>query len=405
MKNNTKSIINQFKSLKDPRKGKNKSYFLTEIIILTICAVVSGADNWNAIEQYGKDKINWLKTFLKLENGIPSHDTLRRFYSLLNPISFEKCFLNWINSIKKVTKGEIIPIDGKSIRRSFDKKTGKSAIHMISAWSSSNNIVLGQVKTSEKSNEITAIPELLKTLYLEGCIVSIDAIGCQKKIAKQICNQDADYVLAVKSNQGNMYNQISSFFQKDYFDHLNGIDYYETEEEKKHGRCDIRKYWIFKYNSNIFGDKLLNDWKNIKSLGMVESHRLLNGELKIEKRFYITSLLCNAKKFAKIVRNHWAIENKLHWSLDISFREDECRKRVGHSAENFAIIRRIALNFLKNEKSLKLGISNKRLKAAWSNEYLSKVLSLRAFLKTLNLHTEFLMIKFTYDKTQRTYIL
>jgi len=371
---NKNSIFNHFQYIIDPRKGKNKMYLLTDIIGLTICAVIAGADSWYESEKFGKIKIEWLKKHFNFENGIPSHDTLRRVFSLINPNDFEVCFLNWINSIRKKTKGEIIPIDGKTVRRSHDNKNGKSAIHMVSAWANTNNIVLGQLKTNEKSNEITAIPKLLETLDLNGCIVSIDAMGCQKKIAENIIDNGANYVLAVKDNQENLYNSIQAFFKKDIFNCLNGIDNYKPDEENKHGRSDLRKYWIFKYNKNILGSKLLDEWKNIKSIGMVESERLVKGNYKKERRYYITSLNCKAKRFSKIIRNHWYIENKLHWCLDVAFREDECRKRKGHSAENFTIVRRIALNMIKNEKSITLGVKSRRLIAGWGNEYLEKIL-------------------------------
>lgn len=377
MTKNKCSILNHYQFLPDPRIGKNIMYELLDIIGLTICAVISSADTWNEIEQYGHLHFNWLSSFLSLNNGIPSHDTIRRIFSIIDPDDFEKCFLNWIHSIRKLTKGEIIAVDGKTLRHSFDTKSSKKAIHMISAWASINNIVLGQRKTYEKSNEITAIPELLSILAIKNCIITIDAMGCQKKIVNTILDKKADYILAVKANQGTLYNKINSFFDKSYIDSLDGFDYYESPECNKHGRVDLRKHYIFQCGENTLGEKINNEWSNINIIAKVESQRLINGNLKIENRYYISSLKCNAEELSQKIRSHWNIENKLHWSLDISFREDECRKRFGHSGENFAKIRRIALNILKNEKSINIGIASKRKMAGWGTGFIEKILGLK----------------------------
>lgn len=376
LKKNKCSILNHFKYLADPRKGSNKMYALLDIIGLTICAVIAGADTWNEIEKYGKYHYEWLSDYLLLPNGIPSHDTIRRFFSLLNPEDFEKCFLNWINSIRKLSNDEIISLDGKTLRHSFDSKSAKKAIHIVSAWAASNNIVLGQRKICEKSNEITAIPELLKILAIKNCIITIDAMGCQKDIVDTIIDKDADYILAIKGNQGNLYNAIKRFFNKDYITGFDGYSFFESPEENKHGRSDQRKIYTYICNENTFKNNVNEGWTNLNTIIRVESQRLIKGELKTENRYYISSLKNNAEEFSNKIRTHWFIENKLHWSLDISFREDECRKRYKNSGENFAKLRRIALNILKNDKSEKIGIASKRKMAGWGCGYMKKLLGL-----------------------------
>jgi predicted transposase YbfD/YdcC len=309
---------------------------------------------------------------LQLPNGIPSHDTFGRVFSLIAPSHFQQCFINWVESVTDILKGQVVAIDGKTLRRSHDKKSEKSAIHMVSAWAAKNRTVLGQVKTEEKSNEITAIPELLEVLDISGCIVTIDAMGCQKKIAGKIIEKDADYILALKGNQGNLAKEVEAFFTEADKNSYNGmsVDFYETKDVN-HGRIEYRRYWLTDAIDGIAGTE---SWPGLKTVGMVESERHVDDDVSIEYRYYISSIENDAKKFGDGVRAHWGIENSLHWVLDIAFREDESRVRTGNAPENLATARHIALNLLKNEKTAKIGVKNKRLKAGWDNSYLAKLL-------------------------------
>ncbi len=346
---NSSSIFAHFSSLSDPRIDRTKDHLLLDIIGIAICAVICGADTWIDIENYGKSKKDWLKNFLTLPNGIPSHDTFGRVFSRLSPDSLQECFLNWINSITGITDGEVIPIDGKTLRHSYDKSSKKGAIHMVSAWASENHVVLGQIKVAEKSNEITAIPKLLEILEITGCIITIDAMGCQKEIAEKIIDKDADYVLALKGNQGNLHKQVKTFFQKNQQNNFEKIDhdFYETSE-KGHGRLENRKYWVVDEIDWLVGKE---NWKNLTTIGMVESKRTIGDKTTIEARYFISSLKKNAKLFGKAVRKHWTIENSLHWNLDISFSEDASRIRKDNAPENFARVRHIALNCIYYFKS------------------------------------------------------
>lgn len=374
MKENSRglSLGECFENLPDPRMEKKCKHNLLDMIIIVICAVISGSDEWMEVEEYGKNKKDWLKSFLELPNGIPSHDTFGRVFSLLETEELEKCFQRWVESAAKVLEGSI-HIDGKQIRGSYDTDSGKSAIHMVSAWASSVGLTVGQVKTDEKSNEITAIPKLLEMLELKGCIVTLDAMGCQKEIAKQIVKQEGDYILALKGNQDCLYKDVMNRFQEALNTGFNGLewDQYETKDAN-HGRVETRRYFTI---GTLGGLQNLQDWRNLNSIGMVESERQVGEEVSVEYRFYITSLECNAERFAKSVRNHWGIENKVHWILDVSFREDESRIRNGNAAENLSIIRRLALNLIKQEKSCKRGVKAKRRIAGWNNDYLLTILT------------------------------
>jgi len=370
------SIAEHFGELKDPRSGRMVEHYLLDILTIAICGVICGADDWVAIEEFGRAKEQWFRTFLPLPNGIPSHDTFRRVFIHLEPEAFEACFVRWMKGVAQLSQGEIIPIDGKCLRHSNDRGAGKSAIYMVSAWATNNRLVLGQHKTDEKSNEITAIPELLSRLALQGCIITIDAIGCQTNIAQQIIEQEADYVLALKGNQGTLHQDVQSLFDYAFEKEFQDIAY-DTHQtvDKGHGRLEIRRYWT------IFDPEFLawldptGKWVGLASIGRVDAQRIIAEKVTTEVRYYISSLAGDAVQFGQAVRTHWQIENSLHWVLDISFREDEYRSRTGHGPQNMAILRHIALNLLRQETTAKCGIKNKRLKAGWDNGYLLKLLS------------------------------
>lgn len=364
------SLESFFERIDDHRRH-NKLHKLIDVILIAICAVVAGADTYEQIENFGKKRKRWLLRFLELPYGIPSHDTFGRIFERMNPNEFQNCFKLWIESVTDLTKGQVIAIDGKTLRRSHDRSSDKKAIHMISAWASSNQVVLGQLKTKEKSNEITAIPHLLRLLDISGCIITIDAMGTQKKIAQTIIKNDGDYILAVKENHKTLYDEAVLFFKEMESMELEGFtfDKYETVDGG-HGRIETRKYAM---TSDIDWLQDKEKWAGLKSLGMVESTREIKGECSHEKRYYISSLECDAKKFGDAVRNHWGIENSVHWVLDIAFREDESRIRKGSAPENFAAIRHIALNLLRNNKTFKGSVKTKRLNAAMDTKYLEDV--------------------------------
>ena len=365
-----------FTNVSDPRVDRTKDHLLIDIISsIAICAIISGAEGWVDIENYGKNKIEWLKTFLELPKGIPSHDTFGRVFSLLDPNEFQEGFRSWIASIQELTKGEIVAIDGKQLRGSHDTYLGKNAIYMVSAWAEANELVLGQRKVDAKSNEITAIPELLKILSLEGCIVTIDAIGTQKKIAKAIIDAGADYLLSVKDNQKTLRQEIAWLFE---YDQKKGFkdapyDYAETTD-KGHGRIETRECWSISDPEYIQSLKGASKWKGLKSITMVRATRETTKKTTVKTRYYISSLPSNAKHLLNVARRHWSIENELHWVLDVALKEDQSRIRKGHAAENMAVLRHIALNLLKQEETAKGGIRAKQLQAAWNNDYLLKVL-------------------------------
>jgi len=361
--------------MSDPRIDRTKRHNLIDILTIAICAVICGADSWVAIELYGCTKYEWLKTFLELPNGIPSHDTFARVFAQLNPQQFQSCFLNWIKSIQKITDGEVVAIDGKTLCGSYDRNSDQTAIQMVSAWATTNKLVLGQVKVDSKSNEITAIPELLKVLELSGCIVTIDAIGCQKEIVKLITQQSADYVITLKKNQGSLYESVEELFKTGISTGFEGIEHstYKTEEAG-HGRHEIRNYVML---AGI-GPQLDPDsvWSKFSSVGMVESVRSEYGKTTVETRYFISSLESKAEQFANSIRSHWGIENSLHWVLDVALKEDNCRIRKDNAPQNFAVLRQIAVNLLGKEKRVKRGIKNKQFLAAMDNNYLLNVLAL-----------------------------
>ena len=369
------TIREHFGSLRDPRLDRRKRYQLMDIMVIALCGMICGAEDWVAIQRFGKAKEEWLRSFLELPHGIPSHDTFGRVFAALDAEEFQRCFLSWVEAISELVRGQVIAVDGKSLRRSYDHTAGKGAIWMVSAWASQNHLVLGQVKVEEKSNEITAIPKLLRVLDLRGCIVTVDAIGCQKEVAEIVTEREGAYVLAVKGNQRDLYRDVVSLFEEaeSVGYHLVQHDHYR-QTIKGHGRIESRECWTIQEPSYM---EYLHDlhWKGLRSIAKVTTDRCIGEKRQTQTRYYITSLEGNAKALLQAVRSHWSIENSLHWVLDVAFDEDQCRVRVGNAAQNLAILRQIALNLLKQEKTAKVGIHNKRLMAGWDNIYLLKVLA------------------------------
>lgn len=368
-------IIEHFADLDDPRQRANREHRFMDIMVIAICAILCGADDWVAVEQFGRAKQSWFDTFLELSSGIPSHDTFWRVFRHLDPEQFQECFMSWMASIQELTEGEVVAVDGKQLRRSHDAAAGKAAIHMVSAWATANRLVLGQRKVNEKSNEITAIPELLEALDIRGCIVTIDAMGCQTKIADTIVDKEADYLLALKENHALLYEDVALLFddlaQSDFTAYPHDT---AKDVEKDHGRIEIRQAWTIDDPTLIAALRTTEKWPQLTTLVKLQAERYLENDHSIETRYYITSVRATAGELLDMTRTHWAIENSLHWVLDIAFREDESRLRKDHGAQNFAILRHIALNLLKQETKLKVGIKNKRLKAGWDQGYLLSVL-------------------------------
>jgi predicted transposase YbfD/YdcC len=367
------SIMELLADVPDPREPQGRRHRLSDIITISILAVICGAEGWTEIEEFARAKEGWLREFLELPHGIPSHDTFGRVFALLDPVELESRFRRWTEAIAGELSG-VVAIDGKTLRRSFDRAAKRAAIHMVSAWSAENGMVLGQLTTDAKSNEITAIPRLLKLLKLKGLIITIDAMGCQKQIARQIIEAQGDYMLQVKANQPGLLRDITEFFDWAIGRDFAGVSHSTFEQtEKGHGRVEVRRVWATSYLAQI-GDA--NEWHGLATIAMCECSRTVVGQATTsERRYYISSVKDRAApEIGRICRSHWGIENSAHWCLDMAFREDDSRVRVGNAAENLSRLRRITLNLLKAERTRKVGIKAKRLRAGWDPAYLLRVL-------------------------------
>jgi predicted transposase YbfD/YdcC len=377
------SLAESFRDMSDPRVDRTKEHDLVDILMIAICTFLCGGQTFNDMEDFGKAKLEWFKTFLSLANGIPSHDTFNRVFAALDPTAFLDCFLRWTQSLRQAIPQEIVAIDGKALRRARNKKDHLKFV--VSAWAESNGLVLGQLKVAEKSNEITAVPELLRVLELSGCIVTIDAMGCQKTIAKEIIEADADYVLALKGNQETVHEEIRTFLEGAIAElkaprpkgaklskAAASLATFETVE-KDHGRWEKRRYFQ-SAELDWFADRA--KWEGLQSCGLVESTREMDGQITVERRVYLSSLPLDAAQFGGAIRSHWGVENKVHWMMDVCFGEDQSRARSGFAAENLAALRRLALNLLKRESTKKRGIKGKQLNASWDHAYLLKILAI-----------------------------
>lgn len=366
----TASIFHHFASVRDPRINRQKKHQLQDIFFITLCAVISGADNWVMIEEFGKAKEAWFTEQLGLENGIPSHDTFGDVFAAIDTEAFGRCFSRWVTDLANLTSDEVIAIDGKTVRRSLDKASGKAAIHMVSAWAQQNSLVLGQVKVDDKSNEITAIPRLLEQLDLKGTVVTIDAMGCQTAIAEQIIGQKGDYVLSLKGNQGTLHDDVEAWFSSTLAPAAGSM-----EIDSGHGRIETRSVrvsddidWLRERHPK---------WTGLRSIIAISATREFNDKTETETRYFISSLDgSDPARLGKVVRAHWSVENNLHWVLDVAFDEDRNRTRIGNSAANLAVVRHMALNLIKNEKSSKVGVKTKRAKAGWDNNFLLRILGI-----------------------------
>jgi predicted transposase YbfD/YdcC len=369
------SLHHHFANLLDPRTERSRRHELLDIIGIALCAVIAGAESWTAVEAYGHAKRDWLAQFLRLPNGIPAHDTFRRVFCLLDPEAFQRGFADWIAALAErgVESRRTIPIDGKTVRRSGRRGRGLAPLHLVSAWAGANQVSLGQVAVDDKSNEITAIPRLLELLDWNGALVTIDAMGCQKEIAAKIVTGGGDYILAVKDNQPNLHQEIQDRFDAALETDFAGLDWSVARtEETNRGRQEIRECHVIVRPSGLRDAGL---WKGLAAIGMVLSRRVVEGVESVEFRSYIGSLVGTAEEYLAAIRGHWGIENSLHWVLDVVFREDESRHHAGNSCENLALLRKLAISLLKQEKASGASLKTKRLRCGWDNDYLAKVLA------------------------------
>lgn len=373
-----KTMIECLGNVTDYRKGNGTEHKLIDIMCIAILAVICGADHWTEVEKFGEAKKEWLRTFLELPFGIPSHDTFGRVFAAIDPKEFHNAFIEWVQSLSEIIRGQVIAIDGKTARRSKDKANGKAALHVVSAWANDNRMVLGQLKVTDKSNEITAIPALLKMLDINGCIITIDAMGTQKDIAKEIIAGGADYLLALKKNHKTLHDDVELYFKEEILtqtkQELEKKGSYFKMLDNSHGRLEKREYYV---HNDVSWMSQKGEWAGLKGIGLCISHRTEGEKTSVEYSYSLISIKnCTAKQYGTSKRSHWGVENSLHWVLDMAFREDESRARKDHSGENLNVMRHMALNLLKQEKTLKVGIKSKRLNCGWDESYLLKVLEI-----------------------------
>jgi len=367
----TRSLKTHFQQLPDPRSGPAKRHELLDILLIAVCSMLCGAESFAEMELFGRCQFHWLKTWLALPHGIPSHDTFNRVFGLIDPSAFRDCFIAWTQSLRQTVANEIIAIDGKTLRRS--KARGHGPLHLVNVWAAQNRLILGQWKVDEKSNEITALPALLRVLELSGCIVTADAMHCQKETAQEISEADADYVLALKGNHGTLHDEVMSFLDDAQKRGWVGVPHTYTQTvEKDHGRIEQRRYWVTEA-IDWLADK--PQWEKLRSVGMVEATRDVDGTVTTERRYYLTSLGADAARFARAVRGHWGIENSVHWVLDVPMNEDQCRVRQQAAAQNLATLRAMCLNLLRQDKSQKCGVRAKQKVAGWDAKYLTSLLN------------------------------
>ena len=370
------SLWTYFASLRDKRMERCRKHSLQDILVIAICGFICGVDNWVDMELFGWEKLDWFHTFLELPNGIPSHDTFGRVFSMVEPESFARCFTQWVQTVADVTEGAVVAIDGKAVRRSFDKASQRGCVHLVNAWVAENRCVLGQVACEEKSNEITAIPQLLEMIALKGCIVTLDAMGCQKAIVEKIVEREADYIVALKGNQETLHEAAKVAFAAEGEGKKTALAYTETFDEG-HGRVETRRCWV---SPQVESYEQHGEWKRLRSFVLLESERTERekNETRVERRYFISSLSADdAQRVLGTVRKHWSVENDLHWSLDVAFREDEGRVRERNAQQNMAMMRRLALSLLKQDTKTKASIAGRRKKAGWNHDYLMALLTYR----------------------------
>jgi predicted transposase YbfD/YdcC len=363
-----------FSVLPDPRIDRSKKHLLVDILFIAVCTIICGGEGFTDMELFGESKEEWLRKYLELPHGIPSHDTFRRLFSILDPQAFGECFTRWSQALHEATNGEVIALDGKTVRHSFDTFSGQPSLHIVSAWSSENGLALGQVKVDDKSNEITAIPRLLELIDVKGRVITTDAMGCQRDVAKRIVDKKGDYVFCLKGNQENLHDEVKFFFEECQAADYKDVDHSHFETvEKDHGRIEIRRYWVVEDDAIEWLEKQ-DLWPGLKSIAAVESERRIRGKTTLETRYFISSLAGKAEKLANATREHWSIENSLHYVLDVTFNEDKSRIRKDNAPENLVVLRRIALNTVKKEHTRKGSVRSKVKTAGWDNSYLEQIL-------------------------------
>lgn len=373
----TLALTEHFAALEDPRVERTKLHPLLSVVVIALCGVICGAETWNEIEEFGEAMEDFFADTLALPNGIPSHDTFNRVFACLDPQQFGACFGSWTQAVAGVLPAQVVAIDGKSVRRSAERGIGKGAIQMVSAWATESRLVLAQTKVDAKSNEITALPGLLEQLAITGCIVTIDAMGCQRQIAQQIVDQSGDYVLSLKANQGSLHEDVQDCFAQAARAQASGEGYDSSQAlDKGHGRLERRRAWVISDAAVIDWLQDHHQWPGLGAIGRIEAQRRIGTQVEAESRYYLLSRALSAGEFAQAVRSHWGIENRVHWVLDMAFREDLSRIRQGHAAQNFAVLRHLALNLLQRHPTKrKLSIKARRLKAGWDRSYLLQLLT------------------------------